>query len=254
MTATTGRTWFCDYSPDGARIAYNTDNRDWISNSDGTHRTPLIPFERQGGAPKWSPDGTRIAFDSRQGGDANIWIVRTDGGPPSQFTSDPSNDMVPTWSRDGAWIYFGSNRTGKLQIWKKSVVGDQLIQVTENGGLYGFESADGSSMIFIKKGAGAAVWELQFKTGRERRVFDDTITGMANLAVDREGIYYIKASREGPGGTVQFYRFSDRSTSTLLEIDGTLADCLSVSPDRRFLLVAQVEREGSDLMYVEDFE
>ncbi len=234
VTAATGRTWFCDYSPDGTRIAYNADNRDWISNSDGTHRTPLIPFEMQGGAPKWSPDGTRIAFDSRHGGDANIWIVRTDGGPPSQFTNDPSHDVIPTWSRDGKWIYFGSNRTGEYQIWKKSVEGDQLIQVTEDGGLSGFETPDGSAIILIKKATGAAIWAMNLNTGREKEVVDN-IANMADFAVHGEGIYYIKANAQGPGGTVQLYRFSDGSTSTLLEVDGTPADGLSVSPDGRFL-------------------
>jgi len=252
MTATTSRTWFCDFSPDGARIAYSANGRNWISSSDGADRTPLIPFEMQSGIAKWSPDGTRIAFDSRQGGDANVWIVRADGGPPSQFTSHLSNDVIPRWSRDGRWIYFGSNRTGRYQIWKKSVEGDQLIQVTEDGGLAGYESADENAFIFIKV-AGAAIWEMNFETGRERKVIDNIVNG-ANVAGDNEGIYYSKADSEGPGGTVQFYRFSDGSTSTLLELNKTPTDGLCVSPDRRHLLVAQLEQEGSDLMYVENFQ
>src|SRR5437879_11399627 len=59
-------------SPDGKRIVYvrrfadpMTDKRYsnlWIINADGTDHRPLTTGNRSDASPRWSPDGTRIAF------------------------------------------------------------------------------------------------------------------------------------------------------------------------------------------------
>jgi TolB protein len=56
--------------------------------------------------PKWSPDGRRIAFDSRRDGQRNIWIFEFDGSF-NQLTHDTgANNAFPTWSPDGQHIAF----------------------------------------------------------------------------------------------------------------------------------------------------
>jgi len=61
------------------------------------------------GTPRWSPDGSTIAFDfSAQGEDSNadILVVSASGGSVRQITQAPSSDVTPTWSSDGRWIFF----------------------------------------------------------------------------------------------------------------------------------------------------
>ena len=56
-------------------------------------------------APAWSPDGTKIAFESRldvlganPGGDMEIWVMNADGTDPRMLTSNTAHDEGPAWS------------------------------------------------------------------------------------------------------------------------------------------------------------
>ena len=60
------------------------------------------------GSPRWSPDGTQIAFDARVEGNPDIWVVSSQGGAPRRLTSESAEDVVPDWSPDGNWVYFTS--------------------------------------------------------------------------------------------------------------------------------------------------
>ena len=106
------------YSPDGKRIAFESDRSGvhgiWVSDADGSNAVEL--FSQAGascGTPRWSPDGQRIAFDSDPEGNIDIYVIRASGGKPIRLTTDSADDEAPSWSRDGKWVYFASKRTGR---------------------------------------------------------------------------------------------------------------------------------------------
>lgn len=59
-------------------------------------------------APRWSPDGTQVAFaDARQGG--GIWIIDADGGNLHELTdvlTEPCSHYTPDWSPDGSQLVY----------------------------------------------------------------------------------------------------------------------------------------------------
>jgi TolB protein len=65
----------------------------------------------------WSPDGTRIVFASRRSGNADIWMINSDGTQLTQLTTHPAYDFAPTWSPDGTKVAFTSKRTGAYEVW-----------------------------------------------------------------------------------------------------------------------------------------
>jgi len=135
------------YSPDGHRIAFNSDRSGtmniWVS--DGTDPAQLTTFHSligDAGAP-WSPDGRRIVFISKESGSWDVYVVDSEGGgAPRRLTYEPSSDGPGTFSRDGRSIYFASDRTGRSQIWKMSAGGGPAVQVTRAGDFYFQESWD----------------------------------------------------------------------------------------------------------------
>ncbi len=125
-------------SPDGTKIAFAS-NRHWdttgvdqldiyVMNADGTGEprrltfdaAPTYPLETQSQDPAWSPDGTRIAYESTRGfeGKGEIFVTNADGsGEPINASNDPDWDTDPAWSPDGTQITFTSERAGQRDIW-----------------------------------------------------------------------------------------------------------------------------------------
>jgi TolB protein len=59
------------------------------------------PLDTQSQNPAWSPDGTRIAYESTRGleGKGEIFVINADGtGEPINVSNDPSWDTDPAWS------------------------------------------------------------------------------------------------------------------------------------------------------------
>ncbi len=67
--------------------------------------------------PRWSPDGSRIAFISDKSGEEEVWVVAQDGSKPAEQISTGGHAMryAPEWSADGSRIAFG-DKDGKVFI------------------------------------------------------------------------------------------------------------------------------------------
>ena len=87
------------------------------------------------GAPNWSPDGQRIAFESGGGGkDANIdiYLMNADGSGLQQLTRDADWNEEPVWSPDGQRIAFISNRDDNWEIYVMNADGSDQTRLTRD--------------------------------------------------------------------------------------------------------------------------
>ena len=120
------------WSPNGAKIAFESfralDGSSigipaaniWVMNADGSNATPLTRLTADQISSlhsAWSPDGTKIAYDSTRvldgrnipGFNVNIWVMNADGSnatPLTTLRASLASSVTPVWSR----IAFTSSR------------------------------------------------------------------------------------------------------------------------------------------------
>ena len=110
--------------------------------------------------PAWSPNGTRIAFDSRRaGGRRDIWVLEADG-LFSRITDSSPDDALPVWSPDGEMLAWSRGAAGSREIWVGSSRDgsgahrvtsghDDIFPSWSSAGLIAFQRRDASSEIWV---------------------------------------------------------------------------------------------------------
>ncbi len=78
------------------------------------------------GAPSWSPDGKRIAFDSSDIGIASVWSVSPEGDDLKKLSGEMRNAADVLYAPDGRSVYFVSDRGESIQQISVSASGDPI--------------------------------------------------------------------------------------------------------------------------------
>ena len=83
----------------------------WVANKDGSNPRRLTIDEGIETNPKFSPDGSLIAFSAEYDGNTDVFVIPSTGGIPKRLTWHPSWDIVRDFTPDGQSILFNSRRT-----------------------------------------------------------------------------------------------------------------------------------------------
>ncbi len=106
-------------SPDGTRIAYVLTRIDaeqdeyrssiWIGSARGGEPMQFTRGAKNDSAPRWSPDGTWLAFLSEREDNApQLYLMPTNGGEPHKLTSLDKGAGPAVWSPDSTRLVFSA--------------------------------------------------------------------------------------------------------------------------------------------------
>ena len=83
--------------------------------------------------PIWSPDGTKLLFNSSRDGDMDVYVMNVDGSNPINLTNDPVDEEKPSWSPDGTQVLFTKpNQSGVADMYTINADGSNLTDLTPN--------------------------------------------------------------------------------------------------------------------------
>jgi len=108
-------------SPDGRQAAYvlvtvnakhdGYETSLWVVGTDGAAAPRRLTAGPRDGAPRWSPDGSTLAFLRPQDGRPQLYLLPLGGGEAQQLTDLPKGASAAAWSPDGKAIAFTSTTT-----------------------------------------------------------------------------------------------------------------------------------------------
>jgi len=246
-------------SPDGSKIAFISDRAGecglFVADLDGTNERSVAGFDINCfdlRTPRWSPDGVTIAFEAGVEGNWDIYTVSTLGGSVVQVTDDPSKEWSPGWSADGETIYFSSDRTGIKRIYAIPLSGGEAISITETAGTIGQETADGSTLLYVRPMLDG-LWALPL--GQEAtepvQIIDDlSANDFRSWRINGNTVSYI---RRGDQPEIVHFNLDTAVKTVSLELPTSLFNCAvaDLSPDGTFAVFAQVDRDEDDLVMLE---
>jgi len=245
------------YSPDGHQIAFDTGIGGfwevWMAEADGGKLVQLSRLNSLTDAPRWSPDGTKIAFGWKQAERSEIYIADRLERVPRKFVTDVREISNPSWSHDGKWIYFRSYGPLGQKLYRSPANGGKAIPLP--GGPDGVsveESLDGDTVYFA-----AREWHTPLHMLSLTEKFPQSIVpGVPEVltfdlwTLAKSGIFFVPA--EAPK-SLRYFDFRTGTGRELFAAEKDFAGGLSVSPDGRYLLFSQVDEANSDIVLVRNF-
>ncbi|MBL8987172.1 MAG: PD40 domain-containing protein, partial [Gemmatimonadetes bacterium] len=117
-------TWMSvDVSPDGRTLVFDLLGDLYTLPIAGGRATLVLGGPAYESMPRWSPDGTRIAFMSDRDGIENVWTMKPDGTDLRQVSKERERQVSnPAWTPDGRYLvarkHFRNTRSlGAGEMW-----------------------------------------------------------------------------------------------------------------------------------------
>ena len=192
----------------------------WVADATGRNSKSVTSmFAGVVGSPRWSPDGTQIAFDARVEGNPDIWVVSSHGGAPRRLTSEGAEDvsagLVPRWQ---VGVFHVGSVPGHPEIWRTPAAGGTTAQQITRGGGFNPRLSEKGVVYCLKSRDQGELRRCPAEGGKEEPI--DLGFKSRNFVVLNDGIYGLDGGEASPAGgspatnvrpgRARFYRFRTR--------------------------------------------
>ena len=183
----------------------------WIAPKSGGTANRLSSPEGFESYPRFSPDGSMIAYTANYHGNSDIYIINTNGGVPKRLTYHGMFDRVLGWTPDGKSVLFASSRESGRQRYSQfytiAIDGGSPVKLPVPYGEFASFSPDGKKIAYTDRSRVHRNWKrYRGGTAPDISVFDLTTYATENITnniandelpmYNADGIYFM--SDNGP--------------------------------------------------------
>ena len=243
-------------SPDGSSLVLDLQGTLWSLPVEGGEGRALTDGLGDDRLPDYSPDGSRIVFQSYRRGSWDIWAIGADGNGLEPLTEGQFDDREPVWSQDGTRVAFSSDRSGNYDVWILSVADGEVSRVTTDPAddYMPAWSPDGSKIAFLSDRGEVGtteLWSIGARGGQESRIA--SFEGKAaSPSWSRDGRQIAMQLLEERTYEVSNRRFSEGIASDLVVVPARGGESVKrTSGEDVFPFRAQWMAEGA-LLYTSD--
>jgi TolB protein len=180
-------------------------SRIYLFNLSTGRRESLGEFDGQVLAPRFSNDGTKMAFSIIRGGNTDVYVMDLSSRQLRRLTNDPGIDTSPSFSPDNSQIVFTSDRSGSARLYTMRADGTGQRPISRGGGLYTAPSWSprGDLIAFTKQGGGRFSTGVMGADGSGERILSSSYfeEGPSWAPNGR----YIMFARQSPGGDTRLW-------------------------------------------------
>src|SRR6185436_15128953 len=134
------------------QVAFTYASDLWVVPRAGGSARRLTSTEGVEAEPRFSPDGTQIAYSATIGGNMDVYVVPTAGGESRRLTYHPGPDAVRGWTPDGKSVIFASGRTSAptayFRLWTIALDGGLPVAMPMPRAYTGVMSPDGRRVAY----------------------------------------------------------------------------------------------------------
>jgi Tol biopolymer transport system component len=233
-----------DWSPDGRKLAYvsyDTGHIYWLELNDAMEEPAIFDTGALGFQPTWSADGLRLTFFSDRDGNAEIYVMESDGSSQTRLTDDPAPDYSPRWSPDGQRLLFISERDGNAEVYVMNADGSGLLNLSTDPAHdeFAFWSPDGARIVYVSYQEGtdpqsigegdAEIFIVNADgSGKLNLTENDVWDGDPAWSPDSQWIAFTQRVGEQHQGHIQVIRADGSGETRLVGEPGEWNDCCSV--------------------------
>ena len=158
----------------------------WIVAREGGEATRLTAAPGVETDPKFSPDGSQIAFTGEYDGNTDVFVVPAAGGVPRRLTYHPGADVVIGWTPDGKQVVFRSGRNsysfGFHRLFTMPLDGGFPAEIPLPRAEEGTYSPDGTHMAYVPRMQWQRAWK-RYRGGQTKPIW---IVNLADSSVEGE--------------------------------------------------------------------
>ncbi|MEQ8435751.1 MAG: CehA/McbA family metallohydrolase [Oceanicaulis sp.] len=164
-------------APDGERLAFAAQGWIWVLDLEDLTAVRVTSGAGVDARPRWSPDGTHLAF-VRDFGAETVVVVRDMASGAETVIDTPGIDLDPEFSADGAYLFFTSGESGSLSLMRHHLATGAQERITDLRQVERNARAlpGGGVMYLAANGASRTLRVRDFLAGEDREVHGETLT------------------------------------------------------------------------------